>query len=67
MIIIIFKYFIYLFLKTGEGREKEREDKNTSVREEEWLVASCLHSDQGQHRNPGTHADLELNQWPFAL
>ena len=31
-----FKYFIYLFLERGEGREKERE-RNINV----WLPLSC--------------------------
>ena len=54
---IFFKDFIYLFLETGEGREKERE-RNISV----WLP--LMHPQWGPGHNPGMCPDWELNLQP---
>ena len=45
------KDFIYLFLKRGEGREKERQ-RNTDAREKHQSFASCLCPDQGLNLKP---------------
>ena len=59
--IYILKYFIYLFLDRGEGREKERE-RNINV----WLPLT--HPKLGNLPcNPGMCLGWELNRWPFAL
>ena len=56
----VLKYFIYLFLERGEGREKEKE------RNINQLPLKCvLTGDQTQ--NPGMCPDQELNWWPFSL
>ena len=53
------KYFIYLFLERGEGREKERE-RNINV----WLP--LVHPPTGDLAcNPGLCPAWELNQGPF--
>ena len=38
---IILKDFIYIFLKRGEGRDKERE-RNVDVKENHWSAASLM-------------------------
>ena len=50
-ILIFKKYFIYLFLERGEGREKKRE-RNINVREKHWLVASQTLLGQGPNPPP---------------
>ena len=57
-------YFIYLFLESGEGREKESL-RNIFVKEKHEAVGSCLNRDQTH--NPGMCCDWGLNLWPFAL
>ena len=49
---LFFKDFIDLFLDSREGREKERE-RNTDMREQHQLVASCMHPNQGLNPQPG--------------
>ena len=56
---LFLKYFIYLFLERGEGREKEREI-NIHV-----YVASHVPSTGDLARNLGLYPDWELNQGPF--
>ena len=55
------KYFIYLFLERGEGREKERE------RNIDHLIASCIPPTGDLACNPGMCPDWDLNLWPFGL
>ena len=50
-VITFLKDFIYLFLERGEGREKERE-RNITVREKHWSVASLTCPDQGPNLQP---------------
>ena len=57
----IFKYFIYLFLERGEGREKEMEG-NIDVW---WSVASHMPPAGYLACNPGMCPDWELSQPPF--
>ena len=45
------KFFIYLFLERGKGREEERE-RNVDVSEKHCLVASCTHHIQGPNLQP---------------
>ena len=55
------KDFIYLFLKRGEGREKERE-RNINV----WLPLERPLTGDLAH-NPGMCPDWESIQQPFGL
>ena len=49
---------MYLFLESGEGREKEGEKY-------ECVVTSCTPPTEGPAHNPGMCSDWELNWWPF--
>ena len=62
---IIYFYFTF-FSERGEGREKVRE-RNISVWEILWSVASHMPSTWDLAHNPGMHPDWELNQQPFGL
>ena len=55
-----FKYFIYLFLDKGEGREKERK-RNLNV------AASHTPPTGDLAHSPGMCPDWESNQRPFGL
>ena len=59
------KYFIYLFLERGEGREEERE-RNIKVWKKHQLAASRMPPTGDLAHNPGMHPDWESNQWPFS-
>ena len=61
---ILFKYFIYLLLDRGEGREKKRE-RNIDVREKRPLVASHTPPTGDLAHNPGMCPDWDLNWWLF--
>ena len=56
---LFIKYFIYLFVERGEGREKERE-RNINL----WLplLRPLLET---WPRNPAMCPDCESNRWPF--
>ena len=57
------KYFIYLFLERGQGREKEREG-NINMWEKHWLVASCIPLTRNLG-NPDMCPDRGSNRWPW--
>ena len=61
---MFFKYFIYLFLETAEGRKEERE-RNIHVLEKHRPVASCTPLGGDPAHNPGMCPDWESNQRPF--
>ena len=52
------KDFIYLFLETGEGRDREGE-------EHQCMVASHALPTAGLFHNPGMCSEWELNQQTF--
>ena len=54
--VFFIKYFIYLFLEKGKGRDKERE---TAMCESyiDWLVASGMPPTRDLARNPGMCPD----------
>ena len=56
------KYFIYLFLERGGGREK-----NIGMWEKHQTVASHMASARDLAHNLGICPDLESNQWLFSL
>ena len=55
-LLLLLKDFIYLFLKSSEGREKEREGNNQCV------VACHVPPTGDLAHNPGMCPDWELNQ-----
>ena len=61
---VFFLDFIYLFLESGKGREKERE-KNIHVWEKHPSIASRMPPTGNPARNPSMCPDWESNQWPF--
>ena len=63
---IFFKDFIYLFLESGEGREKERE-RNIGAREKHRSVASYTPPTRHPAHNPGVYLGWESNWQPFGL
>ena len=60
VILFFFKIFIYLFLESGEGREKEREKY-------QCVVASHVAPTRDLARKPGMCPDWESNWRPFGL
>ena len=62
----IFKDFMYLFLKRGEGREKEKE-RNIDVREKHLSVPPHMYPGWGSNPQLRHVSWLESNWWPFTL
>ena len=58
---LFFKYFIYLLLQRGEGREQERE-RNIDMQEKHQLAASRMPTTGDLAHNPAMCPDWELNQ-----
>ena len=60
MLFYVPSYFIFLILKSGGGRKKEKE------RSIDWLPSIWASTGDPAY-NPGTCPDQELNQQPFSL
>ena len=60
------RFFVFLLLERGEGREKKRE-RHSTVGEIQQSVASRTPPTGDLACNPGMCPDWESNQWPFSF